>query len=295
MASKHECKLRTALSTLAAAALLAVTVAGSPAVFAQTATLQPPASGLKTAPRAGQAVGNTPATTLAAPAAAQMGQTGIAPVNSMANVRVSKTPAVTKIYQVKAQVVQGAVLSAQQKLATAMAALDELARQAKEQQDKETEEKIAQMKKTLSIGNSATLSVLSPKSAIGNASLGVGMANSVNFERNQVSFQPSSLKQYGNLIGWPAANCSFKVPEDGFYMVAFTVENSPNVGGTTTVRAGINHVGIWNPENEAKATLNKGVSVVAVVQEFRKGADVNSRITSDDIFAFNACEISRIK
>ena len=294
MASKHECKLRTALSTLAAAALLAVTVAGSPAVFAQTATLQPPASGLKTAPRAGQAVGNTPATTLAAPAAVPMGQTGIAPVNSMANVRVSKTPAVTKIYQVKAQVVPGAVLSAQQKLATVMAALDELARQAKEQQDKETEEKIAQMKKTLSIGNSATLSLMSPKSPIGNSTLSLSMTKSVDFEANKVQFNPSTLKQYGNVIGWPAAYCDFTAPEDGFYMVAFAVEVVP-VGTTTTVTAGINYLGPWTPQNESKSALTKGGSVVAVIQELHKGTSASAKITSDDYFIFKACEISRIK
>lgn len=295
MATHRECNLGAALSAVAMAAVFVMVSAGSATVLAQTSTLQPPSSGLKAAPRTGLGVGNTPATTLAAPAAAQMGQTGAAPANSMANVRVSKTPAVTKIYQVKAQVVPGATLSSAQKLVTAAAALDELARQAKEQQDKETEEKIALMKKTLSIGNSATLSLLSPNSPVGNAVLSVGMANSVNFEKNQVSFQPSSLKQYGNLIGWPAANCSFKVAEDGFYMVAFTVENSPNVGGATTVTAGIGPTGMWNPENTSKAALNKGVSVVAVAQEFHKGQYAYARITSDDIFAFNSCEISRIK
>ena len=295
MANKRECKLRIALSTLAAATLVALMGTGSQAALAQTTTLQPPASGLKNTARTGPGTGTVPSSALMAPGGAplagQMGQIGQVPADRMAPARVGANAAVVKNYVLKAQVVPGAALSATQKLATAMAALDELVRQAKEQQDKETEEKIALMKKTLSIGNSTTLSLLSPKSAIGNAKLGVSKANSLDFENNQVSFNPSSLKQYGNLIGWPAAYCHFKVAEDGFYMVSFTLE-SP---GAKPVTAGISHVGPFFPENQAKATLSKGVNVVAVVQEFRKGEDATSQITSDDFFAFNNCEISRIK
>lgn len=299
MATKHKCQLGAALTAVALAATLLAAGAGSTAVLAQTGSLQAPSSGLRAAPRTGMGADNTPAAPLASPVAAPLtlpiAQRGIVPASGTAAVRIGTSPAVAKTYVVKAHVVQGAALNTTQKQDTALAALAELARQAKEQQDKESEEKIALLQKTLSMGNSVTLSLLNPKSPIGNATLSVGMADSVDFERNQVSFNPGSLKQYGNLIGWPAANCHFKVPEDGFYMVAFAVENAPNVGGTTTVTAGISRSGAWGPQNEAKATLNKGLSVVAVAQEFRKGEDASSRITSGDIFAFNACEISRIK
>ena len=298
MATNLECKLGTALSALVTAAILLVAGAGGTAVLAETTTLQGPISGLKTAPRNGLGVGNTssPLTSpVAAPLTAPMGQTGLAPANATTQVRVGANALGTKKYLLKAQVVPGAILSATQKLTTAMAALAELAKQAKEQQDKETEDKIALLQKTLSIGNSATLSLLSPKSPIGNATLSVGMADRVDFERNHVQFSPGSLKKFGPLIGWPAAYCDFKVPEVGFYMVAFTVENYPNVGGTTTVTASIGSAGAWGPQSEAMATLNKGISVVAVVREFNKDENVISRITSDDIFGFSSCEISRIK
>nr|WP_315490684.1 hypothetical protein [uncultured Rhodoferax sp.] len=300
MAIDQKCKLGAALSAAAMVTLLLVTGAGSTAALAQTSTtLQPPTSGLKNAQRNGLVVGNAPlsphAAPVAAPVAAPMGQIGQVPAVGVGPARVSASTASAKNYVLKTQVVPGAALSATQKLATAMAALTELAKQAKDQQDKETEEKIAQLQKTLSIGNSATLSLLSPKSAIGTATLSVNMAHSLNFENNQVSFNPSSLKQYGNLLGWPAAYCHFKVSEDGFYMVAFTVETPPRAGGTTTLTAAIRLAGYLNPETEAKATLNVGVNVVAIVKELRKGEDAISRITSDDFYAFNNCEISRIK
>lgn len=300
MASNYKGKSGTALSALALAAMLVVAGAGSTAVLAETGTLQGPASGLRTAPRTGLGVGNTPSSSLAAPAAAPlvapMGHTNLTPGNGVANVQGGASAAAAKKYQVKAHVVPGAALNATQKLATAMAALDELARQAKEQQDKETEEKIAQLKKTLSIGNSATLSLLSPKSAIGNSTLSLSMVNRVDFEKNQAQFNASSLVKHGNLIGWPAAYCDFRAPEAGFYMVAFTVENFVNVGGTTTVTASILPRGIVAGDlTEAKAKLNKGQSVVAVFKEVGKDEWVTSMITSEDIFGFSSCEISRFK
>ncbi len=298
MGTHHECNLGAALSALAMAALLVATGAGSTAVLAQTGSLQAPSSSLKPPGRTGLGVDNTPSSTLAAPIANPMGlpiaQRGIVPASGPAAVRIGAGFTVTKTYLVKAHVVPGAMLSATQKLSTAMAALDDLARQAKEQQDKETEEKIALLKNTLSIGNSATLSVLNPKSPIGNATLSLDKADSVDFEKNQVSFNLDSIK-YDYLVTRPAAYCRFKVLEDGFYMVAFTVENQPNGGGTVTVAAGIGRLELWSPENEAKAALNKGISVVTVVQKFRKGESGNSRITSGDAFGFNACEISRLK
>ncbi|MEO7105830.1 MAG: hypothetical protein ABIZ09_05615 [Rhodoferax sp.] len=200
-----------------------------------------------------------------------------------------------KAYVLKAQVVPGAAMNAQQKLATAKAALDEIERQAKEQQDKETEAKIAQLKSTLSIGNSTTLSVLSPKSPIGNAVLGIGMAYVVDFEKNQVVFNPGTLHDANNSMGWSAANCDFKAPEDGFYMVAYSVEAAAS-GKAPNVTAGIRGAGAWTPGNEAQATLNKGVNIVAVVRELKKSEDVFSKISSSGgYFAFNSCEISRLK
>ncbi len=299
MATLHEYRLGAALSALAVAAMLVVAGAGSTAVLAQTSTLQAPSSGFKTAPRSGMGADNTPSSPLASPVAAPLtlpiAQRGIVPASGTAPVRIGASAAVAKTYMVKAHVVQGAALNATQKLGMATAALAELARQAKEQQDKETEEKIAQLQKTLSMGNSVTLSLLTPKSPIGNATLRVGMANKVDFEKNQVAFNPNTLKQYGDLLGWPAAYCDFNAPEDGFYMVAFTVENPPYTSGTTTVTAGIGRSGPWGPQNEAKTALSKGLSIVAVIQELRKGEHAVSRITSDHLFAFNACEISRIK
>ncbi len=298
MVSNREYNLGAALSAVTLAAMLVAAGAGSTAALAQTSALQAPASAPRFAPRTGLGAANTPSSSLAspvaAPLAAPMGQTGLAPAIATPHARVGATSAVAKKYVLKAHVVPGATLNAGQKLATASAALAELARQAQEQADKETVDKIAQLQKTLNIGNSATLSLLSPKSPIGNATLSLTKTDRVDFEKNQVQFNAGTLKLYGDLLGWPAAYCHFTVPEDGFYMVAFTLKIPANVGGTTSVTAGFKANG-WDWKNEAKAVLNKGVSIVAIVGDFRKGEVALSRITSDKLFDFNSCEISRLK
>ena len=291
MAKRIESMLVGPLSALATALLLAAAGAGSSGVLAQTTTLRAPGSTLRPASMPTSGFSNI--TPLAAPAAHSNTQT--VPAIANPNVRVGVTTGAAKAYVLKAQVVPGAAMDATQKLATAKAALAEIEKQAKEQQDKETEAKIAQLKNTLSIGNSATLSVLSPKSPLGNAVLSIGMAYNVNFEKNQVVFNPGTLHDSFNSMGWSAANCDFKAPEDGFYMVAYSVEAAAN-GKAPTVTAGIRGAGAWTPGNEAQATLNKGVNIVAVVRELRKSEDVFSKISSSGgYFAFNSCEISRLK
>lgn len=289
MGNRNERKLVWVQSALAMAMLLAFAVAGSSGALAQTTTLRAPGSSLKPATLPTSGFSNT--TPLAAPAAHLNTQT--VPAIANPNVRVGATTGEAKAYVLKAQVVPGAAMNATQKLATAKAALAEIEKQAKEQQDKETEAKIAQLKSTLSIGNSATLSVLSPKSPIGNASLDLGRTSWVDFERNKVAFNEGLKAANANLTGYSKARCVFTVPEDGFYMVAFTVEDLRTFGPAVNVTTQFGPLNL--SKNAAISTLGRGTNMVVVVKDFNKGAAAYSEISSDDTFYFNSCEFSRLK
>ena len=243
------------------------------------------------------AAANPPATNFAAPAtsplAAPLAQSGLAP--TLGPVATTPPAAGAKKYVLKAQVVPGASLNASQKVAVASAALAEILKQAKEQQGNVKQQTLSHPQDSVTVANGPTLTVRSPASDAYNAGLTLDWARFVDFAQNYATFDTGNLKTTGGVIGFmPAAFCKFKAPEAGFYMVSFTV--AMGYGGTVTAflypdPAGMKEVNI----TEAKATLTKGQSVVAVVREIGKGEAMVSAIGSTDAFTFNACEINRIK
>jgi hypothetical protein len=267
MVSRNEHTLRSALSTLAVA-LWVVAGAGSTVVLAQTGTLQAPASSLKTAPRPGQTIGNTPVSTLSAPAI------GI--------VRPAVPVAGVQKYVLKAQVVPGTSLSATQKVALASAALADMLKQAMEQQDNVKQQTLSQSQNNVSVAAGPTLSLQGPKSPTWNAFLILNNPTLVNFQAEGVGFSKGGV-----------ATCFFTAPEDGFYMALFTVANQS--GQAITLTAGIGISSTWVVDNEAAVTVNPGANVVTIVQQTLKGNGMRATLSGNGAFDFKSCEISRIK
>ncbi len=300
MASHPVSKLGAALSALATAVMFVAAGAGSTTAQAQTSTLQAPASSQRMAPRTGlNAAANAPATNfaapttspLAAPLAAPLAQSGLGP--TLGPVPTTAPAAGTKKYVLKAQVVPGASLNATQKVAVASAALAEILKQAKEQQGNVKQQTLSQ--DSVTVTNGPTLTVRSPASDVYNAGLTLDWVRFVDFAKNYATFDAGTLKMTGNMIGFmPAAFCHFNAPEAGFYMVSFTV--AMGYGGTVTAYLYPDPAGMKEGNiAEAKATLTRGQSVVAVVREVGKGESMISAIGSTDAFNFNACEINRVK
>nr|WP_295786243.1 hypothetical protein [Rhodoferax sp.] len=289
MTTNLECKWGGALSAMALAAMLVTAGAGSTAAVAQTSAFQAPASAQRVAPRTGLNVGNTPSSSLAAPVAAPLaaplGQTGITPANGMANVRGAIPVAGAKKYVLKAQVVQGATLNATQKVAVASAALAELLKQAKEQQDNAKQQTLSQMQSNVSLASGPTLSLLSPRSPTWAASLHLLSPGVVNFVGDRLTFE----KSHPGL-----ATCVFTAPEDGYYMAFFTIVNESAEPVKLTASMLLNSLGD-DGSNQAIAIVHKGENTVTIVDQASKGSMIRATLNNSGTYVFQSCEISRIK
>ncbi len=299
MTTNRECKWGGALSAMALAAMLVTAGAGSTAAVAQTSAFQAPASAQRVAPRTGLNVGNTPSSSLAAPIAAPLaaplGHSNLAPANGMANVRVTTPPAGGKTYTLKAQVVPGAALNATQKVAAAVAALAEIQKQAREQQDNATEQALSLMQKNVTVANGATLSLASPKSSWGNAVLSVRGVGGVDFENGTIAMVP--MPGTMGAKDYPGANCKFVAPEDGYYMVTASIEAlNGSAIKPLTLKVSLDPSIIGYGSGPVTAVqLNGGANTVVAVEKFSKGHEARAVVSGDSAFNFRSCEISRLK
>ncbi|MES2950635.1 MAG: hypothetical protein V4858_19050 [Pseudomonadota bacterium] len=241
---------------------------------------------------------NTPSAPLASPIAAPLTlpleQRGIVPASGAAAVRVATPQAGGKTYTLKAHVVPGAALNATQKVAAASAALAEILKQAREQQDNATEQMLSLMQKNVTVANGATLSLASPKSSWGSAVLSVIGVGGVDLENGSILMVPTP----GTLEakGFPGASCKFVTPEDGYYMVTASIEAFNSSSKQLTLRVSLDPTLIGYGSGPVTAVhLNGGANTVVAVEKFTKGHQARAVVSGDSAFNFRSCEISRLK
>ena len=265
------------------AASLACALGWSSTMWAQTTQLKAPTgpgATLKTTPLTAQSP-------LTATPAVQPNA-----VTSQSIMKPATNAVIKKNVLQKATVIAGvAALSMAQKVAAAAALLAEEQKEAKERQDKQKEKTIALLLESLSVSNGATLTLASPKASWGNAYMSLTKAYRVKFDTGYVQFAPNLTNQNNALLGYPMAECLFTAPEEGYYLVAFSIRV---VQSKTAASISFNQ-SAFSTGTSAKVVLNSGENIVTLVEKFSKGDFVFAAVTSEDNFDFKSCEISRLK
>ena len=266
-------------------AALSYAIGWSDNTFAQTATAP-----LKAPTAPGATLKTTPLTTQSPLTATPAVQPNAVTTQSIT--KPATTAVIKKNVLQKATVMAGvAALSMSQKVAAAAAFLAEEQKEAKERQDKQSETAIALLLQNLSVSNGATLALASPKASWGNAHLSLIKAYQVDFDKGTVQFTPSLTNQNNALLGYPMAQCVFNAPEEGYYLVAFSIQGAQS----KTVASISFNQSAFSAGTSAKVVLNSGENIVTLVEKFSKGGFAFAGVTSEDNFGFKSCEISRIK
>lgn len=299
MGTHHECNLGAALSALAMAALLVATGAGSTAVLAQTGSLQAPSSGLRTAPRTGMGVDNTPSAPLASPVAAPLaGPTGAGqPHNIHRPLPVAATPAgpvpttgatvplATANYAVLGtQVLQGAAVGKREKLAAVSAMLLAAARTEPDQIKKANLEAVA---KAPDIDAGVSLTLANPKAALGHLTL---RNAGIDFSKGVLYISPQNPEPKFGGVAYGVL-CDFKRngKQTGLYLMNFVVEIPPDASTKkmkTLIGATASTVGNTFP-------VSPGVQQILVPINL-ESYDSYVSLSSDGPFIFKSCDINTV-
>ena len=178
------------------------------------------------------------------------------------------------------------------RLAAAQKALEAEAKEQAKKDEQEQKDLAAtlQIIAKLKVADSAKVSLKSPRVAW--TKLDAYTIEYLDFDKNQIGLAqaPSANKSGGLTVSNNGIYCTFVPPEDGFYMADFAVESggelklylyeyadvstSP-ISQTTTVPAGVQHavVTLWAVKSQPRKLI----------------------LVSNQGFAFNSCEVTRLK